>query len=470
MKNTEIFKVLKQVLSRPIAFHRIFASVGGGATEGLFLSQAYYWSQHTKDPDGWFYKTFDEWFDETALTRREQETARRALKQLNILEEKRKGVPARLYFRVNSDRLYQAVYDLSVQSVQSATSGKLENKSATNGNPECQNLQTGLSDVADKNVQSDKQSIYTEITTETTTKSAPESAHPHPRACVEISSQESAAIPMNHLPDDSLVLNSTNPSNFDQQDQLNTPLDNLSSDIKSTGFIGQKNNIFHENKSTRRENDSYPAKSVKTDEYWLERIDALEEDLQEYCDHVQGRLTSKGINRCSSSSDPWMKGANVRMEIVEFVVTMKERELIGKKTTYQPTMPNIRSEIKNDYERGRDYYAAYIKSLHFKNLNQVQQQQPKPMPVVDTASAIADYEKISKSEHFEVLGRAFMDYRRMDAFLLEHPHRKPWVEWMIAVYQDQMKDHHKKFLGLTPTEPPKEMKPGFEKFSTIRDR
>jgi hypothetical protein len=39
------------------------------------------------------------------MTRREQEGARRILKQHGVLEEKLMGVPATLHFRVNLDRL-----------------------------------------------------------------------------------------------------------------------------------------------------------------------------------------------------------------------------------------------------------------------------------------------------------------------------------------------------------------------------
>jgi hypothetical protein len=65
------------------------------------LSQAVYWNKRTGVHNGWFWKTQDEWTDETGLSRREQETARKTLKSLGIIEEKKEGIPARLYFRVN---------------------------------------------------------------------------------------------------------------------------------------------------------------------------------------------------------------------------------------------------------------------------------------------------------------------------------------------------------------------------------
>jgi hypothetical protein len=103
----EPMKLLK-VLSRPIAFHRCLAELTGSVTSGLMLSQALYWTEKTKDSDGWFWKTQDEWFDETMLSRKEQETARRRLKELGdgkVWFEQLRGVPAKLYYRVDLDAL-----------------------------------------------------------------------------------------------------------------------------------------------------------------------------------------------------------------------------------------------------------------------------------------------------------------------------------------------------------------------------
>jgi hypothetical protein len=94
---------------RPIAFHRAYVTITGSVTAALFLSQAAYWARRTKDADGWFHKTRDEWEAETGLTRREQETARQRLRQLGIIEEHLRDTPARLFYRVNSDRLDELV-------------------------------------------------------------------------------------------------------------------------------------------------------------------------------------------------------------------------------------------------------------------------------------------------------------------------------------------------------------------------
>src|SRR5581483_10535064 len=64
------------------------------------------------DPDGWVWKTQDQLHAETGLTRKEQESARRYLRDADVLEERKAGVPAKLYFRVNVERLTQLLASL----------------------------------------------------------------------------------------------------------------------------------------------------------------------------------------------------------------------------------------------------------------------------------------------------------------------------------------------------------------------
>jgi len=96
---------LHDLLDRPIAFQRAFVSLGAGITGALMLSQAIYWSKRTVNADGWFYKTMEEWASETGMTRSEQESARKKLVNAGVLEEKKKGVPCRLFYRVNMDAI-----------------------------------------------------------------------------------------------------------------------------------------------------------------------------------------------------------------------------------------------------------------------------------------------------------------------------------------------------------------------------
>lgn len=121
------FALIKSLLRSPIAFHRVFADIAGGACNGLFLSQLWYWSQRTDDPEGWIYKTQEEWTDETSLSRREQETARKALLSQGLLKEDRRGLPARLYYRLCTDTLQTRLYETSNQACTKAPNKKQQN-------------------------------------------------------------------------------------------------------------------------------------------------------------------------------------------------------------------------------------------------------------------------------------------------------------------------------------------------------
>lgn len=107
---------LKKLLDRPIAYHRILAEISGSVTAGVMLSQAIYWADKGsihQDGKVWFYKTRAEWFEETFLKRDEQETARKKLRAIGVLEEKLTGVPAKLYYHVNFSVLEEIIFQQS---------------------------------------------------------------------------------------------------------------------------------------------------------------------------------------------------------------------------------------------------------------------------------------------------------------------------------------------------------------------
>ncbi|MBK6744547.1 MAG: hypothetical protein IPG66_16920 [Hydrogenophilales bacterium] len=93
---------------RCVAFHPKLVHLTGRVTAGLMLSQALYWTRILADQptrQGWFWKTRDDWRNETGLTRREQDSARRALKSLGLWQERLVGMPARVWYRVDLDTL-----------------------------------------------------------------------------------------------------------------------------------------------------------------------------------------------------------------------------------------------------------------------------------------------------------------------------------------------------------------------------
>lgn len=99
---------LIQLLDRPIAYNPAFAKlrvgkVRSGPVAAVFLSQLVYW--HNRMDGGWMYKTQADIATETALTRDEQETARKRLVLLGVLNEDLRGVPATMHYRINTERL-----------------------------------------------------------------------------------------------------------------------------------------------------------------------------------------------------------------------------------------------------------------------------------------------------------------------------------------------------------------------------
>jgi hypothetical protein len=107
--------ILIEMLDRPIAYQRCFVTISKSVTAAVMLSQAIYWAKRTADADKWFYKSQNEWEEETGLTRSEQETARKKLALIGVLEEKKQGLPCRLYFRVNTKNLYSRLIESTNQ-------------------------------------------------------------------------------------------------------------------------------------------------------------------------------------------------------------------------------------------------------------------------------------------------------------------------------------------------------------------
>jgi len=102
------------LLGRHIAFHRRLVDVTESVKAALLLSQVIYWTRHGRDiaaAAGWFSKTSDQWARETGMSIKEQASARAALRELAILEERREGLPAKLHFRLRAERLAELLLD-----------------------------------------------------------------------------------------------------------------------------------------------------------------------------------------------------------------------------------------------------------------------------------------------------------------------------------------------------------------------
>lgn len=149
---------LTQLLDRPIAYHRALVPLVGSVAGAVMLSQAIYWQGRTKEADGWWWHTQEDWAEETGLGRHEQDTVRRELRRRSWWEEDRRGVPARMHYRLNLDALYADLISSLPES------GKLDCQ-------ETANLSAGLrsSSLPDSGKLITGTETTTEITTTTTT-------------------------------------------------------------------------------------------------------------------------------------------------------------------------------------------------------------------------------------------------------------------------------------------------------------
>ena len=103
-------ELVLEVFDAPITFHRCLVTITGSVSAALMLSQAITWTEDLEPhAHSWFTKSTAEWTEQTGLSRWEQETARKILRDLELLDERISGVPARLWFRVNRRALGTAL-------------------------------------------------------------------------------------------------------------------------------------------------------------------------------------------------------------------------------------------------------------------------------------------------------------------------------------------------------------------------
>jgi hypothetical protein len=109
-------EILYELSEKPIAFQRVFVTITGSIHAGLFLSQACYWSKIKRNEDGWFWKTREQWQEETGMERDAQEKSRRECAKVGVIEEELRGVPAKLFFRVNFEKLIELLQQVGGNS------------------------------------------------------------------------------------------------------------------------------------------------------------------------------------------------------------------------------------------------------------------------------------------------------------------------------------------------------------------
>ncbi len=99
--------MLLEIFDQPIMFRRAFVDLTGTVTAALLLTYACAASQDPDvDDDLWVTRSMEQWMDNTGMSRTELESARRRLRELDLLEERRAGPPpATMQYRVSAARL-----------------------------------------------------------------------------------------------------------------------------------------------------------------------------------------------------------------------------------------------------------------------------------------------------------------------------------------------------------------------------
>jgi len=110
--NNNFRRAFENILSdQPYAFHPILSRICDDAKAGIFLNYLCHWgfTPTAKARSGWFYQSVKDVYDATALTGREQSTARFRLRELGFIEIRRGNPSGTWNYRINMDAIAGAI-------------------------------------------------------------------------------------------------------------------------------------------------------------------------------------------------------------------------------------------------------------------------------------------------------------------------------------------------------------------------
>lgn len=96
---------LLEGIGNSIQFYPDLVPITGSHNATTFLGQLCYWTGKERKPDGWIYKTQEEWELETELSPKEQRVARKLLRERGLIEDRFIGIPRRLEYRLIQEAL-----------------------------------------------------------------------------------------------------------------------------------------------------------------------------------------------------------------------------------------------------------------------------------------------------------------------------------------------------------------------------
>lgn len=167
----QIFDLIRKLTGRDsvIVIPRVFISLldGDYAAAGV-LNQVLYWSDRTSDPDGWFYKSYEEWYAETGLSQyqinraingdKRRKSGKPTLASIGVktkLKKSPKGAPT-VHYRLDREAFVEKLLS-HIQTLKTSEAMSIMNI-----------VDNPLSTMSIMDNQQSQQS-YTEITPETTT-------------------------------------------------------------------------------------------------------------------------------------------------------------------------------------------------------------------------------------------------------------------------------------------------------------
>ena len=109
----KIANIIKQMSgqSNVITVPRIYIEFTGDLTTAVVLNQIVFWSDKTKRTDGFFYKSYKEWTEETCLTERQVRYAVKKLKEMGFLETelKRANNAPTVHYKLDFGKLLDSI-------------------------------------------------------------------------------------------------------------------------------------------------------------------------------------------------------------------------------------------------------------------------------------------------------------------------------------------------------------------------
>jgi len=106
--NTKVKHLLEELSDKTIAYRPTYSLICGNPMAGLLLSQLMYWGVKVMQGKE-FYKKDSELCSELGFSISNLTTAREYLKKTGLVEITRKGIPAKLYYKVNIDSVIDSI-------------------------------------------------------------------------------------------------------------------------------------------------------------------------------------------------------------------------------------------------------------------------------------------------------------------------------------------------------------------------